>query len=326
VKAALIGTTGATPRLDEVAAPQRSAGTTLLRVLAAPLNPIDQAVAAGVFYGGHPPHPYVPGNEVVGEVVESDRWPVGMTAWAGGGGLGTAHDGGLAEYALVADDQVEPVPDGLDPVTAGALGQAGLTGWLAARWRGQVSADDHVLVLGATGAVGLVALQAARIAGAETIVAVGRDPARLAATGDLGATAIVALGAVGDDEAAITALADRLRQAGDGPDLVIDPLWGVPGLAAIRAARPGARVVQLGQSAGASAPLTSATIRGKQLNLLGFSILAVPAEVRSAGYASLTRAALAGDVVIPTETFPLAETDQAWAAAHTARSKVVVTP
>jgi NADPH:quinone reductase len=321
VKAFVVDAVGAAPRPAELDLPARTGGTTLLRIRAVPLNPIDLAVASGSFYGGHPPHPYVPGNEVVGEVVESDRWPTGMTVWAGGGGLGTAMNGGLAEYTVVPDEQVEPVPGGLDPVTAGALGQAGLTGWLAARWRGEAGPGDGVLVLGATGAVGMVAVQAARLAGATRIVAVGRDTQRLDTVSGLGATAVVSL----DGDVDPVALAERFLAGGDGPDLVIDPLWGTPGLAALQAARPGARIVQLGQSAGASAEVTSAAVRGKQLNVLGFSVLAVPAAVRSAAYASLTRAALAGDVELPTSTFVLAEAERAWEAARSGAGKIVVT-
>jgi NADPH:quinone reductase len=326
MRSALIDEIGAAPRLADIDRPKRQAGMTLVRTLAAPLNPIDFAVAAGIFYGGHPPLPYVPGNEVVGEVVESDGWPSGKRVWAGGGGLGTAGAGCLAEFAVVPDDRVEPVPDGLNPSLAGALGQAGLTGWLAATWRGRVGATDSVLVLGATGAVGLVAIQAARLAGATRIVAVGRDASALQRAQDLGASAVVVLDADHASDHAASRLAERLVDAGGPPTLVIDPLWGVPGLAAIQAAASGARIVQLGQSAGASAPVTSAAIRGKQLDILGFSILAVPPDVRGPGYAALTHAALAEQLTLPIASYPLAEIADAWEAAQRPqRDKVVVT-
>ncbi|MBI0380205.1 zinc-binding alcohol dehydrogenase family protein, partial [Streptomyces albiflaviniger] len=244
MKALVIDGPGQPPRLTERPMPQRTAGTTLVRTLAAPLNPIDFAVAAGTFYGGHPPYPYVPGNEVVGEVVESDRWPAGLTVWAGGGGSGTGRDGGVAEYALATDTQVEPIPDGIDPALAGALGQAGLTGWLAATWRGRASASDRVLVLGGTGAVGRTAVQAARLAGAVRIVAAGREASSLETLREAGAHEVVALSGLSPD-APRSELAERFSKAlgGDGPDLIIDPLWGTPAAAAVDAAAPRARLV-----------------------------------------------------------------------------------
>ncbi|WP_328681929.1 zinc-binding alcohol dehydrogenase family protein [Streptomyces sp. NBC_00322] len=328
MKALVIDGPGAQPKVTQLPVPEREPGMTLVRTLAAPLNPIDFAVAAGTFYGGHPPYPYVPGNEVVGEVVESDRWPTGMTIWAGGGGAGTARHGGAAEFALVADTQVEPVPTGLDPALAGALGQAGLTGWLATTWKGGVSASDRVLVLGATGSVGFVALQSAKLAGAVRIVAAGRETSSLETLRGLGAHEIVHLGDLSSSDPQAE-LGQRFTKAfdGDGPTLIIDPLWGAPATAALSSAATGARLVQLGQSAGAETTLTSAAIRGRQLAILGFSILAAPADVRGAGYARLCSAALGGEVHMPLTRYSLDDAVDGWAAhGGTGTGKVVIIP
>ena len=222
-------------------------------MLAAPLNPLDRAVAAGQFYGGHPPLPYVPGCE------SSDARRAAAVVWTFGGGLGLARNGGMAERAVPGAVLAE-LPERADPALAGALGIAGLAGWMPFAWRAPVREGDRVLVLGATGTVGQVAVQAARLLGAGHIVAAGRDPAGLERALELGADEAVGLdGDFGE------------------PTYVFDPLCGEPLERAVAAAAPGARIVQLGQAAGPTATLPSAAIRGKQLELYGYTDFAVAA-------------------------------------------------
>ena len=129
---------------------------------------------------------------------------------------------------------------------------------------------DRVLVLGATGTVGQVAVQAARLLGAGHIVAAGRDPAGLERALELGADEAVGLdGDFGE------------------PTYVFDPLCGEPLERAVAAAAPGARIVQLGQAAGATATLPSAAIRGKHLDLYGYTDFAVDADVMAEHHSRL---------------------------------------
>jgi NADPH:quinone reductase len=271
-----------------------------LEVLAAPLNPLDLAVAAGRFYGGHPPLPFVPGCECVG------RDAAGRLVWTFGGGLGLARNGAMCERAQPGAVAVE-VPTGADPALAAALGIAGLAGWLPLAWRAPVRGDDRVLVLGATGTVGRVAVQAAKVLGAGRIVAAGRDPARLEQALALGADETVGLdGDFGE------------------PTYVFDPLCGEPLERAVAAAAPGARIVQLGQSAGPSATLTSAAIRGKQLEVYGFSDFAVPADVLDEHYRRLVTHAAAGEITLELERIGLDDLEAAWDAPRA--KKLVVCP
>jgi NADPH2:quinone reductase len=284
LRAALITELGRPPQLGEAPEPE---GETL-EVLAAPINPIDVAVAAGRFYGGHPPLPYVPGCECVGRDVS------GRVVWTFGGGLGVARSGTMAERSatgvVVAD-----VPEGADPAVAAALGIAGLAGFMPVAWRAPVREDDRVLVLGATGVVGQVALQTAKLLGAAHVVAAGRDEDRLERALELGADEAVPLdGDLGE------------------PTYVVDPLWGEPLERAVQAAAPAARIVHIGQAAGPTATLASADVRGKQLELYGFSTFAVPPDVLVEQYRRLVGHAVAGEIRLQVDTVPPERVADVW--------------
>ena len=282
-----------------------------VEILAVALNPLDLAIAAGRFAGGHPPLPYVPGAEAVAR-------RNGERVHLFGDGRGVAKDGFLVERVEFPEALAVPVPDGLDDAAAAACGIAGMAGWAPVAMRAPVQPDDRVLVLAATGTVGSVALQGARVLGAERVVAVGRDEAKLRRALELGADETVTLD--GDD------LAARFREAcgGDGPTLVIDPLWGEPARAATEAAAPGARIVQIGQSAGAEATLTSAAIRLKQLSILGYTDFALTPEQRREVYAGLAEHVVAGRIRIDVETFSLDEVSSAWSAQQEGRKAVIL--
>jgi NADPH:quinone reductase len=301
MRAAVISELGALPELREEPDPSPEAGERLVEVLATPLNPIDINVGAGRFYGGHPPLPFVPGCEAVGRVSGS-----GELVWAHGSGLGTTRNGGLAELLTAPPEALVPVPEGADPALAGALGIAGLAGWLPLVWRAPLQGGETVLVLGATGTVGLVAVQAAKLLGAGRVVAAGRSPACLERAAEAGADATVRLGERDD--------AERLEEAcgGAGPDYVVDPLWGEPLEAATEAAARGARLVNIGQSARPEASLTSAAVRGKQLEIYGYSNYAAPQEVLASEYRRLVEHALAGRVRVDVDQVPFEEAPDAW--------------
>jgi NADPH:quinone reductase len=298
VKAALIRKLGSPPEVAEVDDP---VADDVVDVLAAPINPIDIAVGKGLHHAGHPPLPYVPGCEGVGRARD------GRILYLFSGGLGIGRNGTLAERVAAGEAIAVDVPDGTDPAVAGALGIAGLAGWLPVASRAPIEPGDTVLVLGATGTVGLVAVQAAKLLGAARVVAAGRDPEGLARAERLGADASVRL-----DEADDLAAAFKAAFDGDGPSYVFDPLWGEPGAAAVEAAAPGARLVQLGQSAGPTSTLTSAAIRFKQLSILGHTNFAVPADELATQYRRLVELALAGDITVDVERVLLDDVADAW--------------
>jgi NADPH2:quinone reductase len=297
VKAALIRAVGALPEVGTAPDPTGEA----IGVLAAPINPIDLAVSRGALATGHPELPYVPGCEAVGRTAD------GTIVWLFGGSLGRTSNGALAERAAVGDSYVVEVPDGADPALAAGLGIAGLAGWLPFAWRAPVTGGEDVLVLGATGSVGLVAVQTAKLLGAARVVAAGRSAPGLRRAADHGADATVRLDDADDLVAAFEEAFD-----GVGPSYVFDPLWGEVGAAAVQAAAPNATIVNLGQSAGATAALSSQAVRFKSLTIVGMSVYAVPPDALADQYRRLIDRAIAGDIRLDVEQVSLDSIPDAW--------------
>jgi len=282
-----------------------------VEILAVALNPLDLAVGSGRFPGGHPPVPYVPGCEAVGRI-EGERM------YVFGEGFGVRRNGFLAERVDFPRTAAISVPEGLDDAVAAACGIAGIAGWIPVAWRAPVEPGDRVLVLGATGTVGSVALQAARLLGAQRVVAAGRDATKLERCLELGADATVVLD--GAD------LVERMREAcGDGgPTLIVDPLWGEPARAAVDAAVPHARIVQLGQSAAPEATLTSGSIRLKGLSILGHGSFLLSIDQLRQAYSEITEHVGAGRIRTDLETFPLEQIGEAWSAKQRGAKAVVL--
>ena len=300
--------------LPELADRPEPAGEAIYEISAVSLNPIDVNVGAGRYFGGHPEFPYVPGCEGVG------RAPDGTRVYLFGDGLGVARDGLLAERAAAPAALGIPLPDDASDEIAASCGIAGMAGWMPVAWRAPVRKDDRVLVLGATGTVGLVATQAAKLLGAERVVAVGRNPERLKRAAELGADATVSL----DEDDLVAAFKEAA--GGDGPTHIVDTLWGPPAVAAIQAAAPGWRLVQIGQSAGAEAQLASAPVRGKMGEIYGYTDFAVPKDEFREHYLDLVGHAAAGKIVFDLATYPLERIAEAWQRqADGANAKIVVT-
>jgi NADPH:quinone reductase len=305
MRAARISELGTPPGPVELDAP---AGGTVVAIEVVTLNPIDLAVGAGRFYGGHPELPYVPGCEGVGRAA-------GGLVYVFGAGMGIQRDGTLAERLDVPEGASFELPDGVDPALASACGIAGIAGWTPVQLA-DVKPGERVLVLGATGTVGLIALQAAKLRGAARVVAAGRNREKLERARELGADDVVELA---DD------MAERFEEAfgADAPTVVIDPLWGEPVVAACRAAAPGARIVHIGQSAGPEATFPSSAVRSKQLRIIGHSNFAMTPWDRRAAHLELLEQVQAGRITIDLERFPLDRVADAWKAQGEGRKAVV---
>jgi NADPH2:quinone reductase len=284
---------GSTPAVEEVDEPVAEAGRVPVEVVVAGLNPVDVAIAAGEL-GTADPVPRVLGNEAV--VVLDGR-------------LGYAHrtdarSGSFAERTLVDPAGVVPLPDDVDPAAALVAGVSGQPAWIPLETTAGLRPGETVVVLGATGAAGQVATQAAKLLGAGRVVAAGRDRATLERLRSRGADEIVVLG--GDDDTA--ALLDATR---GGADLVYDPLWGPPFVAALRATKPGGRTITVGRSAGRmTAEIPVFAFLGR--SMLTYRNGETPSEVVSAAFHRMLRHLRAGELVVDLAEFPLARAAEAW--------------
>lgn len=322
ITAAIVDAPGAEPRLGSWVLPARTPGTTLIAVVAAPLNPLDLLIASGNFHSARHDAPYVPGSECVGTVLESDRHPIGSLVYAECHASPTS-PGAFAARAIVADDDLVSLPDGVDPVLAAAVGNSGTAAFMPLVEQAGLGPGETVLVLGATGAVGQLAVQVARRMGAGRVVGVARDPDALQRLLGLGADAVVALLA---DEPA-DELATRLLAAGGAADVVLDGLYGVPLEAALRSCAQRARLVNIGNLAGATAHIPAGLLRGKQLTLSGFAGLHTSLRDKVPALQWLWNALACGELALDVRTFPLDELLPAWRAqAASPHAKCVLLP
>ncbi|MFG1699724.1 zinc-binding alcohol dehydrogenase family protein [Nonomuraea sp. NPDC049309] len=301
MRAAVLHDHGTPPRCEEFDDPRPSDDTAVVEVEAAGLSHLDVAKASGTFYTGPPPLPSVAGSDGVGRLPDGRRVFFDTVV---------PPYGSLAERVLVPSRALFDVAEGIDSKMAAALGNSGLAAWLALEWRARLRPGETVLVLGATGAMGTAAVQIARALGAGRVVAAARPSERLRR---LDADAVVELDGEDGTDGPGRDLAAAMREAaGGGADVVIDPLWGPPALAAMGAARHGARHIQLGQQAAMRIDLPAPLVRSAALDIRGFAIFHAPIEVRRDAYLRMTRLAASGGLKLDLEVIPLADITGAW--------------
>lgn len=303
MRAALVEEIGKPPVYTDAPGPKQGDGEALVAITAAPINPIDLSMASGRYPGGSPETPYIPGREGVGTVADSSRFPEGARVYVGSppGRAGT-----MADFCAAAESGLFAVPDGISDSLAACFGIAGLAAWLPLGFRGRLKEGETVLVLAATGPVGTIAVQGAKLMGAGRVIAAARDAEELERVKSLGADVTVRIGEQDD-------LAQAFRDAAAGDlHLVIDPLWGEPAVAALEALAPFGRLVQVGQTASPTAELRSGAIRTKNAEIIGHTNFLAPVEVRERAYREMCEHAVAGRLKLDHEDIPLEQVSEAW--------------
>ncbi len=303
--------------------PRRGPGQALVRVIAAPISPLDLLCASGKSYFGPPKLPYIPGTQGIGIVQEADTLVPGQRVWFSCDAGMKPGDGSMAQYCVIEESAALALPDEVESDLVAALGLSAIAAWMALTWRGRLQPGEQVLVLGASGAVGQVAVQAAKLLGARRVIAASRDEqARIRALSQ-GADAAVDL--TGTD---VEEMSRRMAVACDGPlHLVIDPVWGLPAEAAVRVLAYEGRLVNIGAAAGPSARFESATVRSRLHNILGYTNSALTNEQKAQALAEILTHAAAGRCTVERETVPLAQAAAAWERqAAFARRKLILIP
>lgn len=293
MKAAVVHTHGQAPVYGEFPDPGPRSGFEEVRIVAAGLHRIVRSRAAGTHYGSHGRLPAVPGVDGVGVGADGVLRYVG---WA------PAPYGTFSERTLVPAGAGVAVPAHLDPALVAGYVNPALGAWLPLAERADQRPGESVLVLGATGTTGRLALQFARARGASRVVAVGRDTSALAE-----------LAAQGFETAH---LEDPAAAVGEGIDVVVDLLWGPPaqGLLAALAAAGTSRVryVQVGSLAGERIALDAAWLRSSGIELLGSGIGSVTPDRLLAAAGDVVDQLAGGAVTFDVETVPLADVEAAW--------------
>lgn len=315
--AAVVNSFDTPPRYQEFPTPVPAGPHEILvDVLAAGLHPRVRSQADGSHYTSTDELPLIPGIDGVGRGADGAlRYFV----------LPDTTLGAMAEQTLVDARRSVVLPAGADPVPLAAAMNPAMSSWIALRRRIDFVPGQSVLVLGATGSSGRMAVQIARLLGVGRVIAAGRDPERLAALESLGADTLVSLdGPAGD-------VAERLGEAAAEVDVVLDYVWGAPTAAAMvalvtRRTDPGRPLtwVEIGSVAGPEAVIPSAALRAARLHIVGSGQGSVPTRDIVAELPALAAEISRGTFTVEARAVPLAEVATAWADTGSAQRIVFV--
>jgi NADPH:quinone reductase-like Zn-dependent oxidoreductase len=295
---------GQTPRYADFSEPMPDAGESRITVTAAAISQVVRSRASGLHYSSSGQFPFVAGVDGVGRPDDGSRVYFAMPR---------APYGGMAERVVVPRAHCLALPDGLDDVTAAAIANPGISSWAAYQERAKLMAGETVLINGATGAAGRLAVQIAKHLGARKVIATGRNLEALKSVAALGADVTIPLV---DDDAALEA-----RFAGEfaeGVDVVLDYLWGKSAERLIVAgAKAGAeavpiRFVQIGSVSGSDITLPSAALRSSAIVLMGSGIGSITFDRLVRAIDGLFQATVPAGFKIATNPVPLSDVEQAW--------------
>jgi NADPH:quinone reductase-like Zn-dependent oxidoreductase len=306
VKAAVLRALGERPRCAEMPEPTPGAGEELVRVTASPLTNLDRARASGTHFATPDALP-----AVCGAAAAAGTLPDGSRV------LFRSPGGTMAERAVARRAMCTPIPDGVDDAVAPAAQNTGVSVLNALEWRARLRAGERVLVLGATGVTGRLAIQLAKHLGAGWVVGAGRNPRVLESLADIGADATIQLDQPDD------AVRQAFRAAaGDaGFDVVLDLLWGRPvelfigtlGAADLEHRFSRTRLVQVGAMAGTDLTLPAEVLRSSGLEILGCGYGNVPPRDMLAGMLDrVLDLVRLGELRIEVNRVPLDEVEKVW--------------
>jgi NADPH:quinone reductase-like Zn-dependent oxidoreductase len=307
MKAAIVREAGKAPVYGDFKEPVPGNGEVRIHVTAAALSNVVRSRASGTHYSSSADLPFVVGIDGVGRLDDGRR--VYFV-------LPKPPLGSMSERTVVRSGQCVALPDGLDDLKAAAIANPGMSAWAALKERAKLAAGETVLVNGATGTAGRLAVQIAKYMGAKKVIATGRNMDVLKTLASLGADVTIPLVEDGD------ALEEAFQgQFADGVDVVIDYLWGpsaerliIAGAKAGRDAVP-IRFVQVGAVSAADITLPSAALRSSAIELMGSGIGSIPVDRLVKSIDDLMQATAPGGFEITTKTIPLSAVEETWGTA-----------
>lgn len=307
MNAAVVRSYDAPPRYTSFEDPVAGDGEMLVDVVAAGLHPIVKSLANGSHYGSTGILPFIPGVDGVGRLHDGTLIYFGMSR---------SPFGTFSERALASRRMYLTVPESLDPITVAGMANPGMSSWVALTKRATFAAGENVLILGATGTAGQLAVQLAKHLGARRIVAAGRNQEALETLQNLGADAIIPL----DQQHESLVSAIRREWTENGINVVLDYLWGQPAEAVLEAmsptglrpAAPRVRFVQIGASAGKTISLAAATLRSSAIELLGSGFGSASMDEIFQSLAEFFQAAARSSFQINIKPVPLRDVEVLW--------------
>ncbi len=316
MKAAVLHETGGIPKYQEFADPVPNDDQVLIEMRAVAVENIDKMIAAGRHFAGNEflAHlPAIPCFDGVGALPDGTLVGFGNTR---------PPYGALAEKVVVGKDSLAPLPDGLDATAAVVLASA--VSGMSMSTAADLQPGETVLIQGATGVAGRLAIKVARLLGAGRIIATGRDD-----------EALRELTAIGADQVINTMVSDEElieRYAAERADVVVDFLWGRPTELLLRALVPTelrfaapVRVVQVGESAGASLTLAAESLRTSGVEIYGAAKGLDAASIGQA-YGRVVEWARAGALTFDVEVVPLRDIETAWQRTDLRGRRLVIVP
>jgi NADPH:quinone reductase-like Zn-dependent oxidoreductase len=317
MKAAIVVAAGKPPVYADFKDPSPSPGKTRIKVTASAISHVTKSRASGTHYSSEGNLPFIPGVDGTG-IAENGQHVYFM--------LPEKPYGAMAEFCIIDSRQQFALPDGLTEVAAAAMAVPGMSSWGALTERARLEQGETVLVNGATGTSGRLAIQIAKHLGAKKVIATGRDTTAFNELRQLGADVTIPL--TPDRDALETSFKEEFQQ---GIDIVLDYLWGTSAevlmLAAAKAGPEGLpiRFVQIGSLSGTNITLPSAALRSSSLQLMGSGIGSIPPQRLFAIIQGVLTAAPAAGFKIATRSVPLADVSSAWTAADS-RERIVLVP
>jgi NADPH:quinone reductase-like Zn-dependent oxidoreductase len=311
MKAAVVTAAGKTPVYADFATPVARAGEELISVRASALSPLTKSRASGAHYSSSGEFPAIAGTDGVGLTQDGRRVYFALPE---------APFGALAELCPVRSNQCVELPASLDVITAAAIANPGMSAWAALVERAHLVAGETVLVNGATGTAGRLAVQLAKYLGAGKVIATGRNPQELEEVKKLGADIVIPFTLGAQNPSGAQEYENALKQVfASGINVVVDYLWGesaktiIVAIAKAVADATPVRFIHVGAASGEeNIELPGAALRSSALVLMGSGVRSVRPSVLLQSIKSVFEAVQPAGLKIATRVVPLSDVEAVW--------------